>query len=469
LTTDLTENSFKHLNIIFTYFLYMKILIVISSALCLIQGVVFCQNKVTTSVALTPPMGWNSYNCFGGNVTEQEVKDNADYMAANLKKLGWEYIVVDFLWYCDDQDSWEKFSDRRPVQHIDEYGRLIPSIKLHPSSAGGKGLKPLGDYIHSKRLKFGIHIMRGIPRQAIELNTSIINSSEKAGAIANLTDTCIWYGGLTGVNMTKKGAQEYYNSLFELYAQWGVDYIKVDDISFPYHADEIEAVHKAILQCGRPILLSLSPGPAFIGNPMHLGENANMWRISGDFWDKWSALKRQLELCRDWAPLVTEGHWPDADMLPLGKLNIRTELKDGKPRSTNFTKDEQYFLMTLWSIFRSPLMFGGNLPDNDAFTLSLITNEEILRVNQNSKNNKEVSFADGISIWTADDKDKHVKYLALLNVTDQPVNVSFDLKKIGIKNKVTIRNLWNKTNLGSFEDVFITTIAPHGGMMYGIK
>jgi hypothetical protein len=156
-------------------------------------------------------------------------------------------------------------------------------------------------------------------------------------------------------------------------------------------------------------------------------------------------------------------------MLPLGKLNIRTELKDGKPRSTNFTKDEQYFLMTLWSIFRSPLMFGGNLPDNDAFTLSLITNEEILRVNQNSKNNKEVSFADGISIWTADDKDKHVKYLALLNVTDQPVNVSFDLKKIGIKNKVTIRNLWNKTNLGSFEDVFITTIAPHGGMMYGIK
>jgi hypothetical protein len=429
-----------------------------------ITGVKSCVDDL----AKTPPMGWNSYNCFGGNVTEVEVKANADYMAEKLKQFGWEYIVVDFLWYCDDQDSWEKFANRRPHQYIDEYGRLIPSVKLHPSSEGGKGLKPLGDYIHSKGLKFGLHIMRGIPRQAISGNTSIKNSTAKAAEIANLPDTCFWYGGLTGVNMTKSGAQEYYNSLFELYAEWGVDYIKVDDIVFPYHADEIEAVHKAIAKCGRPIVLSLSPGPAFIGNPKHLRENANMWRISGDFWDKWPALKRQLELCRDWAPLVTEGHWPDADMLPLGKLNIRTELRNSPERFTNFTKDEQYFLMTLWSIFRSPLMIGGNMPDNDEFTTSLITNADVLQVNQHSTNNKEISFKDGISIWTADDKETPVKYMAVMNVNDTPQTITLPLEAAGISGNTVIKNLWEKTELVKTGEGYKLSIPAHGAAILSI-
>lgn len=425
--------------------------------------------KDFSSWVKTPPMGWNSYNCFGGNVTESEVKTNADYMAQNLKQYGWEYIVVDFLWYCDDQTSAEKFANRRPHQYIDEFGRLIPSEKLHPSSAGGKGLKPLGDYIHEKGLKFGLHIMRGIPRQAIAGNTPIKNSSAKAAEVANLSDTCVWYGGLAGVNLTREGAQEYYNSLFELYAAWGVDYIKVDDIVFPYHADEIEAVRKAIDQCGRPIVLSLSPGPAFIGNPKHLRENANMWRISGDFWDKWSALKRQLELCRDWVPLVTEGHWPDADMLPLGKLNIRTELKDSPERFTNFTKDEQYFLMTLWSIFRSPLMIGGNMPDNDEFTTSLITNEDVLRVNQHSTNNKEISFKDGISIWTADDKENAVKYIAVMNVNDELKTIVLQAETIDVKGNVLATDIWSKENLPSSDGMWKLIVPAHGARLFSIS
>lgn len=420
-------------------------------------------------LAQTPPMGWNSYNCFGGNVTEAEVKANADYMAKNLKQYGWEYIVVDFLWYCDDQTSAEKFSNRRPNQYIDEFGRLVPSVKLHPSSEGGKGLKPLGDYIHSKGLKFGLHIMRGIARQAIAGNTPIKNATAKASDIANLADSCIWYGGLTGVNMTRAGAQEYYNSLFELYAQWGVDYVKVDDISSPYHADEIEAVHKAIVNCGRPIVLSLSPGPASIGNPKHLRENANLWRISGDFWDKWDALKRQLELCREWAPIVTEGHWPDADMLPLGKLNIRSELKDGKPRTTNFTHDEQHFLMTLWSVFRSPLMFGGNLPDNDEFTTSLITNEDIIRINQHSTNNREISFKNGISIWSAEDKENKTKYIAILNITDKAIEITCTAEELGVTEQSKVRDLWKKSNMDQVGKGLVVNIPAHGAMVYSIK
>ncbi len=421
------------------------------------------------SIAQTPPMGWNSYNCFGGNVTEAEVKANTDYMAEKLKQYGWEYIVVDFLWYCDDQNSAEKFANRRPHQYIDEYGRLIPSVKLHPSSEGGKGLKPLGDYIHSKGLKFGLHIMRGIPRQAVSANAPVKNSTAKAAEIANLPDTCLWYGGLVGLNMTKNGAQEYYNSLFEMYAEWGVDYIKVDDIVFPYHADEIEAVRKAIDNCGRPIVLSLSPGPAFIGNPKHLRENANMWRISGDFWDKWPALKRQLELCRDWAPHVTEGHWPDADMLPLGKLNIRTELKNSPTRFTNFTKDEQYFLMTLWSIFRSPLMIGGNMPDNDEFTTSLITNEEVIRVNQKSTNNKEILFENGISIWMANDKENGNTYLAVLNINDTATKIILPLEKAGLSKDVNVRNLWMKSNLPKTSEGFEVELAAHGANLFEIN
>ncbi len=418
-----------------------------------------------TILAQQPPMGWNSYNCFGGNVTEAEVRANADYMAEKLKPYGWEYIVVDFLWYCDDQDSWEKFANRRPHQNIDEFGRLIPSVKLHPSSEGGKGLKPLGDYIHSKGLKFGLHIMRGIPRQASDANTPVKNSTARASEIANLPDTCLWYGGLTGVNMAKPGGQDYYNSLFEMYAEWGVDYIKVDDIVFPYHADEIVAVKNAIDHSGRPIVLSLSPGPALIGNPKHLRENANLWRISGDFWDKWEALERQLELCRNWAPHVTEGHWPDADMLPLGRLNIRTELKDHPPRLTNFTRDEQYFLMTLWSIFRSPLMFGGNMPENDEFTLSLITNEEVLRVNQYSTGNHEIQFAEGVSIWKANDKENGRKYLAVMNVNDEAKSVALPLAKAGIAEEATLRNLWTKTDMEMDASGHEVTVPAHGALL----
>lgn len=426
------------------------------------------QNEEFSSLAQRPPMGWNSYNCFGGNVTEEEMRQNTDYVAKYMKQYGWEYIVLDFLWYCDDQDSNEKFCNRRPFQHIDEYGRLIPSPVIHPSSVNGKGLKPLGDYIHSKGLKFGIHIMRGIPRQAVEKNTPILHSKAKAADIANLPDTCIWYGGLVGVNMAKKGAQEYYNSLFELYASWGVDFIKVDDISFPYHTDEIEAVHKAIDNCGRPMVLSLSPGPALIGNPKHLQENANMWRISADFWDHWDSLTKQLQLCRNWAPHVIEGHWPDADMLPLGHLAIRHEAYGNAERYTRFTKDEQYFMMTLWSIFRSPLMMGGHLPDNDEFTLSLLTNKEVIRVNQQTVNNKEISFQDGISIWTADDKLNGKKYVAFLNVNDTQTNATLPLSTIGKSGQVTVHNLWNKAK-NKVHGKIEVSLPAHGAALLSIE
>ena len=419
--------------------------------------------------ALKPPLGWNSYDCFGMLADDQDIKVNADDVAAHLKKFGWEYIVLDYLWYAEGLTA-QNIRDKNPVQNIDEFGRLIPSIALHPSSKGGKGFKPLADYVHGLGLKFGIHIMRGIPIQAVEKNTPIPGSTARARDVADPNDGCSWYQGLYGVNVSKPGGQEYYDSIVRLYTEWGVDYIKADDMSYPYHAAEIAALGRAIRKCGRPMVLSLSPGPAPLDRVAHLRTWANLWRISGDFWDEWPKVLEQFGLCRAWAASIAPGHWPDADMLPLGKLSIRTDLKDQSTRWTRLTRDEQLTVMTLWSIFRSPLMFGGHMPDNDAFTLSLLTNAAVLDVDQNSLNNREVFSRGGLVAWAADVPGSGDKYLALFNTTDKgPSAVTVTGAELTVKGKFLIRDLWAGTELGAFEGSFSALLRPHGAGLYRVE
>jgi len=378
------------------------------------SAVLSCQNF--TDVALTPPMGWNSWDCYGSTVTEQEVKANADYMAAHLKTYGWEYVVVDIRWYIENDKS-HGYNEKDAVIVMDEYGRLMPAVNRFPSSTDGGGFKPLADYIHRKGLKFGFHIMRGIPKLAVERNTPILRSTVTAQNIYNTEKLCTWLGDMYTVDAAKQGAQEYYNSLFKLYASWGCDFIKVDDLSRPYHKDEIELIRKAIDSCGRPIVLSTSPGETPLEFASHISGHANMWRIIDDFWDNWSELNAHFSLMEKWIPYMGPGHWPDGDMLPLGRIGIRAERGDN--RMSMFTKDEQYTLMSLFLICRSPLMFGGNLPDNDEFTSNLITNEEAIAILQKSRNNK-LLFNDGEKIvWTADDLKSNDKYVALFYTSDQ--------------------------------------------------
>jgi len=420
-------------------------------------------------LAWKPPLGWNSYDCFGMLATESDVKANADYMARHLKRYGWEYVVVDYLWYADNLTALN-VRDKNPVQNLDAYGRLIPSTALHPSSAGGRGFKPLADYVHSKGLKFGIHIMRGVPFQAVERNTTVLGTTTKAREIANTADLCSWYAGLCGVDLTKNGGQEYYDSILRLYSEWGVDYLKADDMAEPYHADEIAALSRAIKKCGRRIVLSLSPGPTSLARAGHVREYANLWRISGDFWDEWPKVLKQFELCRAWAPHIEPCHWPDADMLPMGKLSIRTDLKDHKTRWTRLTKDEQITVMSLWSIFRSPLMFGGNMPDNDAFTLSLLTHEEVLAVDQNSTNNRELSEKNGLIVWAADIPDSKNKYVACFNTREAgPSEIIVTWPELGLTGKHEVRDLWAQKDLGPFKDTFSAQIRAHGAGLYRIE
>jgi hypothetical protein len=359
-----------------------------------------------------PPLGWNSWDCFGTTVTEAQTREHADYMAAHLARFGWEYVVVDIQWYEPRADGFA-YRDGAALT-MDGWGRLLPAENRFPSAAGGVGFRALADHVHAKGLKFGIHLMRGIPRQAVAANLPILGTDRHAADIADRERVCSWNPDMYGVDMSKPGAQEYYDSVFALIASWGVDYVKVDDLSRPYHANqaEVEAIRRAIDRTGRPMVLSLSPGETALTAAEHVKTHANLWRISDDFWDNWPALLEQFGRLEKWNPHRGPGHWPDADMLPLGVL------ERGK-RTTQFTPDEQRTMLTLWCIARSPLMIGADLTKLDAATLALLTNPEVLAVNQSSLGNRPLFSRDGLVGWVAGVPGSTDKYLALFNTRDR--------------------------------------------------
>ena len=421
------------------------------------------QNKQFWQYAKTPPMGWNSWDCYGPTVTETEVKANADYMAANLKQHGWEYIVVDIRWFVEN-DKAGGYNEKDPIYTMDEYGRFLPAVKRFPSAADGNGFKSLADYVHSKGLKFGIHLMRGVPVEAVKKNCPIKDSKFKASDIYSDSLQCGWLRDMKTIDTLKTGAPDYYNSIFNLYASWGVDFVKVDDLSRPYHHGEISMIRKAIDQSGRPMVFSTSPGATPLKRANHVVNHANMWRICDDFWDNWKMLKPQFNRCAEWAPYIGEGHFPDADMLPLGHIALRAER--GADRMTGFTKPEQYTLMNLWAMFRSPLMFGGDLPTNDEFTLSLLTNDEVLAVNQNSSKNKQLKSENGLIVWTADVPGSEDKYVAFFNINDTGTSeISVTLTELGVAGNYTVKDLWNKEDKGSVTDKFTVAVDPHASVL----
>ena len=330
-------------------------------------------------LAKYPPMGWNSWDCYGAAVTEDIVRQNAEYMAKHMKKYGWEYVVIDIQWYQPTavNHDYEPFSNLC----MDEYGRLMPAENRFPSSADGAGFKPLADYIHSLGLKFGIHIMRGLPRAAAHNHLPIKDSSYSCNQTANPNDICAWNPDMYGLRCELTAAADYYNSIFRLYADWGVDYVKCDDIAreYPKCTREIELISDACRSCGRDIVLSLSPGPAPLEQAEHLKKYANLWRITDDFWDGWDRLKAMFDQAQKWCIHSGAGHWPDADMLPVGALRQCTDPDDW----TKLTHAEQRTMMGLWCIMRSPLMVGAELTKNDDFTLNLLTNSALLEIEKN--------------------------------------------------------------------------------------
>lgn len=426
-------------------------------------------------------MGWNSWNCFGVDVTDAQVRAAADQIADHLARFGWEYVVIDSGWFFPPGVTTANFKQPRPPQLLDDVGRLQPAPHKFPSAAGGAGFRPLADYLHSRGLKFGLHIMRGIPWEAVERDLPVKGSTLRAREIADPTDTCPWFHGMLGLR-AGAGALAYYRSVVALFAEWGVDFIKADDMSFPYHAAEIAALSEAIREAPRPMLLSLSPGAAPIGHVADLRQRANLWRISPDFWDDWRLLHRQFSLCRAWQGRGLPGRWPDCDMLPIGKLRITgpddysvLELRRSADEITNefsrLTPDEHRTLFTLWCIFRSPLFLGGFLPENDPLTTELITHAELLALNQDSRDNREVYFDEGVSVWTAERPGTKARYLAVFNLRDagQVPAHAVRWRDLGVTQPVRATEVWTGT-ASTLDPATIATdgVPPHGVRLHRI-
>ncbi len=415
-------------------------------------------------VADTPPMGWNSYDSFNWSVTEADVRANADYMGANLRQHGWQYIVIDWAWYYPGRhnNSPNQDANLQPRLRMDGNGRLLPDTTRFPSAAGGNGFKPLADYVHAQGLKFGVHLMRGIPRQAVADNVPILGTSCRANQINNDT-TAAWLNLMWGLNMSNSCAQAYLDSMFQMLASWGVDYVKVDDIAAPtYRQAEVEGYRTAIERSGRPMVLSLSPGPTPQSAGTHVRANAHMWRTVNDLWDNWSSVNALFEVLRDWTPHRSTGAWPDPDMIPIGRLSKFGPV--GAPRYSNLTADEQRTLMTLWSISRSPLMWGGNLVENRAAELALMTNAAVLAVDQNSAGNRQLTGGNR-PVWTADVPGTDHKYVALFNREGAAATVSVNLAELGI-GSATVTDVWSGTNLGTATGTFTRSLPTHGAGLY---
>ena len=406
----------------------MKLLTLTLTAALLSLGLVQAQENEEIATfrtwAMTPPMGWNSWDCYYSSVTENEVMQNAQYLVDNdLIKYGWEYVVVDIRWYCDHPSlgggNYNQRGDQGYV--LDEYGRYLPSPTRFPSSmVDGKnmGFKVLADKIHQMGLKFGIHIMRGVPKSVVGSSYKLKGSETTAWSQVynGTTSPCTWLKDNLRVRNNEAG-QLYYNSIMDLYAEWGVDFLKIDDLSRPFYTDEIHMIRHAIDQTSRPMVLSLSPGKTLYQYAQECLDNANMWRMMDDLWDNWSAVDAVFNEAHEWSKYTRPGNYADCDMLPLGQIAMTiadpgfTGADQG--RWTHLTQNEQLTMMSLWGICHSPLFFGGEMTRNDAFTLSLLTNEEYHQMHKYGEEAHQVINDEDLGrvAWTSHIGD--TRYLAL--------------------------------------------------------
>jgi hypothetical protein len=423
------------------------------------------------AIAATPPLGWNSYDTFGDSVVESEVLSNAAWFQEHLQPLGWDIIVIDFRWYDPEPTGDDRLLNRTrtgAALATDEFGRLLPAPNRFPSATNGVGFKPLADQLHAMGLKFGIHFMRGIPRQAVIAGTKILGGDFTAADAGDTNNKCVWCPDMFGVQSNAAG-QAWYDSCLKLWAGWGVDYIKVDDLSQPYHTAEIEMLRCAIDKCGRSIVFSTSPGPTPTSRGGHVAANANMWRISGDFWDRWQKINDQFDLIAQWQGAGGPGHWPDADMIPLGLIAIRSKM-GGSSHWTHFTRDEQLTLMSLWALAPSPLMLGMNLPDNDDWTAALLTNPEVLAVDQDRRGETARRiFPSGqtAEIWTRKLADGSFA-VGFFNRTDDAVKVDYAWRNLGFHFAPKVRDLWLRKDLDKSKH-FTAEIPPHGCVLLKVR
>jgi hypothetical protein len=437
------------------------------------------------TVAPTPPMGWNSWDAYGLTINEADFKANAKVLAG-YKDLGWQYAVIDEGWYMENP-SGHNLAERKYL--LDGNGILLPVASRFPSSADGAGFKPLADWVHKQGLKFGIHIVRGIPRDAVKANLPIAGTSFHAADAADLNSPCGWDDGNWGVADNAAG-QAYYDSMLKLYAGWGLDFIKVDCISdHPYRPTEIRQIAEAIRKTGRPMVLSLSPGPTQLENAAEVAELAQMWRITNDHWDAWTfprhsgddeypfGLRDEFDRMAKWFVYAKPGNWPDADMLPWGWLGPHPGM--GVPRQSRLTQEEEKTELALWAIARSPMILGANLTKLDDFTRSLISNQSILFINQNVTYSHPVDLKnlgagfENARVWRATTNApgarNYAEYFGFFNLGDQPLTLRASWAQLGLEGtKHLAQDMWKEDGFKEMKEIKVTLPA-HGSAVYEIR
>jgi alpha-galactosidase len=432
-------------------------------------------------LAATPPMGWNSWDAYGFTIDESQFKANA-LILASIEQFGWKYVVIDEGWYMANP-SGSNLDERKYLWNGD--GLLIPVPGRYPSAANGAGFKPLADWVHAQGLKFGVHIVRGIPRQVVAANLPIAGTSFRAADAADTSSPCPWDDGNWGIKDNAAG-QAYYDSMLKLYASWGLDFLKVDCIATnPYRPSEIRQIAEAIRKTGRPIVLSLSPGPTALDHASEVAKYAQMWRISGDRWDGWDiphkesdefpfGLHGSFDRLAQWYSYAGPGHWPDADMLPVGWLGPHPGW--GEVRQSRLTHDEQRTEFTLWAIARSPLILGANLTRLDAFTRSLITNQDVIFINQSATYSRPLDTTalgpgfEHARVWRATVNEPgargYAEYFALFNLDNNPLTLHTSWQKLGLDGaKHTAQNLWDNSSTKDSRDITVTLPA-HGCALF---
>lgn len=411
-------------------------------------------------IAQTPPMGWNSFDSYGVYLHHDAALANLEAFAEKLKPHGYEYFVIDAGWFGEFQlkEGTIYPAEKHAKQlNINEYGLLQPSKTYFPN-----GLKPIIDRCHELGIKFGIHLMRGIPRVAVEKNTKVKGTKYTARDVADTSSICLWNDQNYGIDMSKPGAQEFYNSLINQMADWGVDFLKYDDlVPFP---EEIEGIANAIEQSGRPIVLSLSPGGKVDPNALKSFKRANMLRVTHDIWDDQKGLDQCFDAWRKWQGKEEPNFWIDMDMIPFGKLQLmspkpegvegtesKVELEEkiksgeltnvellagkGWTRQSEFSKDQMYTFITLRALSASPLMMGGDLPTLDDFSLNLITNPTVIECNQNGVMGSLVYENGDTEVWKILKTGTKEGWIGIFNRSKDSKTVSLKNSDLKLKGK----------------------------------
>lgn len=401
-----------------------------------------------------PPMGWNSFDSYGVYLHEEAAIANIEAMARKLKKAGYEYFVIDNGWFGEYKLQPGSIFAAEKHAHdvrINEFGHFLPSKVYFPS-----GIRHLAERCHDLGLKFGVHLMRGIPRKAYQMDLPIKGTPHTARDIADIDPerNCRWCTYCYGVDMSKPGAQEWYDGLIQHIADMGVDFIKYDDI-VPY-PDEVEAVAEAIRKTGRPIVLSLSPGNTVDPNAIDSFKRANMLRVTEDVWDEQKYIDRCFEAWRKWQGAEAPGFWIDMDMIPFGQLQLMSPEDDdggandvalagkGRNRWCQLSTDQMETFITMRAIAASPLMMGGDLPTLDSESLALITNEEMVACNQNGVMGSLVESRNGLEIWCAPKKvSQGSGWIGVFNRNDTgSIGFRVESARLGVPLNARLHDIW---------------------------